>query len=92
MDLVTHRSDRSLSWELEELVIRPCRLSDRQSIAELAAEVFAADREAPVEQWLAEWNWKFNGAHLGETAASVAVIPKSESLTICLEFEFRFSF
>ncbi|MAE70417.1 MAG: hypothetical protein CME06_08125 [Gemmatimonadetes bacterium] len=73
MDLLSHRNDRSLSWEFEGLVIRPCRLSDRQGIAELAVEVFGADRKVPAEQWRAEWDWKFNGAHLGETAASVAV-------------------
>jgi hypothetical protein len=64
--------DPSLRWSYAGLLIRPCVAADSRAIAELAAEVFADTRPLPVEQWEAEWNWKFNGDHLGYRGASVA--------------------
>ncbi len=76
MTIVRHREDPSLVWSFGELTIRPCEPEDLPGIAELAAAAFADYRSAPAEQWAAEWDWKFAGAHLGDRCASVAVDPQ----------------
>ncbi len=70
--------DPSLRWSYEGLLIRPCLPEDSRGIAKLAAKVFAESRPVSVDLWEAEWNWKFNGEHLGLRGASVATDANGE--------------